>query len=154
MQTAAKTTITDAVPGGCSAFDGHVLCLFSKWLAAYDYCIHQAKRPAMTSTDFSSATTALLPGQSLRVALDAGTALLVLEGRVRVVSPPSWFGETAFTVKNEFGEGEAYVAERGGWVEVDALASAAARICSLPRPVSETALGPSPVTRLLRLLLA
>jgi hypothetical protein len=56
-------------------------------------------------------------------------------------------------VKNEFEEGEAYIAERGGWVEVDALAPA--RICGLPpQPVSGTALGSSPLTRLLRLLLA
>lgn len=105
----------------------------------------------MIPTDFSS-TARLQPGQSLRVALDAGTALMVLEGRVRVVSPPSWFGETAFTVKNEFEEGEAYVAERGGWVEVEALAPV--RICGLPQPASGTTLRPSPVTRLLRLLLA
>lgn len=104
----------------------------------------------MISTDFSS-TTRLLPGQSLRVALDAGTALMVLEGRVRVISPPSWVGETTFTVKNVFEEGEAYVAERGGWVEVDALAPA--RICGLPQLASGTAQRPSPVARLLRLLL-
>lgn len=108
----------------------------------------------MISTDFSSTATRLLPGQSLRVALDAGTALMVLEGRVRIISSPSWFGETVFTVKNEFEEGEAYVAERGGWVEVDALAPAPARICGLPQPVPGTALRPSPVARLLRLLLA
>jgi hypothetical protein len=105
----------------------------------------------MISTDFSS-TTRLLPGQSLRLRLDAGSALMVLEGRVRIVSPPSWFGETAFSVKNEFDEGEAYVAERAGWVEVDAVAPA--RICGLPQPMSGTALRASPVTRLLRLLLA
>jgi len=105
----------------------------------------------MTTTDFTS-PAALLPGQSLRVALDPGTSLMVLEGRVRVVSPPSWFGEAAFTVKNDYQEGEAYVAERGGWVEVEALAPA--RVCGLPRPVWGTARSPSPVMRLLRLLLA
>ena len=105
----------------------------------------------MKSIDFSSPTR-LQPGQSLRVALDAGAALMVLEGSVRVASPPSWFGETAFIVKNDYREGEAYVAERGGWIEVEALA--AARICGLPQPASGTALRPSPVARLLRLLLA
>ncbi len=137
--------------GGCSAVDRAGLCLFLERLAAYDFSIHHSPKPAMISTDFSS-TTRLLPGQSLRVALDAGTALMVLEGRVRIISPPSWFGETAFSVKNEFEEGEAYVAERGGWVQVDALAPA--RICGLPQPVSGTALRSSPVARLLRLLLA
>jgi hypothetical protein len=137
---------------GCSGFDRAGLCLFSERLAAYDFSIHHSQTPTMMSTDYSSPTR-LLPGQSLRVALDAGTALMVLEGRVRIVSPPSWFGEAAFSVKNEFEEGEAYLAERGGWVEVDALAPA--RICGLPpQPVSGTALGSSPLTRLLRLLLA
>lgn len=105
----------------------------------------------MKSTDFSSPTR-LQPGQSLRLALDAGAALMVLEGNVRVVSPPSWFGETAFTVKNDYQEGEVYVAERGGWVEVEALTPALIR--GLPQPAPVTALRPSPVARLLRLLLA
>ena len=104
----------------------------------------------MICTDFSSAAR-LATGQSLRVALDAGTSLVVLEGRVRVVSPPSWFGETALAVKNDYQEGEAYVAERAGWVEIEALAPT--RICSAPRPAGG-ALRPSPVARLLRLLLA
>ena len=66
-------------------------------------------------------TTRLEPGQSLRVALDAGASLLVMEGRVRIVSPPSWFGDIVFSVQNSFDEGEAYVAGRGGWIEVTAL---------------------------------
>ena len=105
----------------------------------------------MTPRDLPSLTE-LLTGQSLRVALDAGAALMVLEGRVRVVSPPSWFGETVFTVKNDYREGEAYVAERGGWVEVEAQGPA--RIRGVPKPASHTALRPSPLARLLRLLLA
>jgi hypothetical protein len=136
---------------GCYAFEQPWLCLFFERPAAYDFSIHHSPRPAMIRTDFSSATR-LATGQSLRVALDAGTSLVVLEGRVRVVSPPSWFGEAAFTVKNDYQEGEVYVAERGGWIEVEALA--AARICGLPQPASGTALRPSPVARLLRLLLA
>ena len=105
----------------------------------------------MIPSDFSSPAT-LLPGRSWRVALDAGTSLMVLEGRVRVVSPPSWFGEAMFTVKNDYLEGEAYVAERGGWIEVEALAPS--RVCGLPQPAPRGALQPSPVARLLRLLLA
>jgi hypothetical protein len=136
---------------GCCAFEHPWLCLFFERPAAYDFSIHHSPRPAMIRTDFSSATR-LATGQSLRVALDAGAALMVLEGSVRVASPPSWFGETAFIVKNDYREGEAYVAERGGWVEVEALAPA--QIRGLPQPASVTALRPSPVARLLRLLLA
>jgi hypothetical protein len=135
----------------CCAFEHPWLCLFFERPAAYDFSIHHSPRPAMIRTDFSSATR-LATGQSLRVALDAGTSLVVLEGRVRVVSPPSWFGETAFAVKNDYQEGEAYVAERAGWVEIEALAPT--RICSAPRPAAGGAPRPSPVARLLRLLLA
>ena len=92
----------------CCAFERPWLCLFFERLAAYDFNIVSTPRPAMTTTDFTS-PAALLPGQSLRVALDPGTSLMVLEGRVRVVSPPSWFGEAAFTVKNDYQEGEVYL---------------------------------------------
>jgi hypothetical protein len=136
---------------GCSAFEHPWLCLFFERPAAYDFSTHSTPRSVMKSTDFSSPTR-LQPGQSLRLALDAGAALMVLEGNVRVVSPPSWFGETAFTVKNDYQEGEVYVAERGGWVEVEALTPALIR--GLPQPAPVPALRPSPVARLLRLLLA
>ena len=103
----------------------------------------------MNTRDLSPATH-LLPGQSLRVALDAGASLLVLEGRVRVVSPPSWFGETVFSVKNEFQEGELFEAGQGGWIELSALCEA--RVQSLPQPVRPA--GGSRVARLVQLLFA
>ena len=97
-------------------------------------------------------TTRLEPGQSLRMAVDAGASLLVLEGRVRVVSPPSWFGDTVFSVKNSLHEGEAYVAERGGWIEVVALAPA--RLRGIPRVESAAPLRSPRVARLMQLLFA
>ena len=95
--------------------------------------------------------TQLLPGQSLRVAVDADTSLLVLEGRIGVVSPPSWFGETVFSVKNEYQEGEVFEAGRGGWIEV--RARTAARVQGIPQAVPEVRPRGSRVARLVQLLL-
>lgn len=69
-------------------------------------------------------TTRLLPGQSLRMAVDAGFTLSVAQGCVDVTAPPSWLGETMFSVKTVLDEGQAFVSERGGWIEVKALAPA------------------------------
>lgn len=97
-----------------------------------------------------SETTRLEPGQSLRVALDAGASLLVMEGRVRIVSPPSWFGDTMFSVRNSFDEGEAYVAGRGGWIEVTALAPV--RLRGMPQAAPAVPAAHSRVARLWQLL--
>ncbi|MDM0076055.1 hypothetical protein QTH90_16740 [Variovorax sp. J2P1-59] len=101
----------------------------------------------MTS-EFSE-ITCLQPGQTLRVAVDAGAALLVTRGCVSVVSPPSWFGETVFTARSTLDEGEAYVAEHGGWIEVSALSPAQVR--GLPRAATVPP-APSRVARLVQLL--
>ncbi|RST54520.1 hypothetical protein [Variovorax sp. MHTC-1] len=95
-------------------------------------------------------TTRLELGQSLHVALDAGASLLVMEGHVRIVSPPSWLGETVLSVQNSFGEGEAYAAGRGGWVEVTALAPA--RLRGVPQAAPVVPAANSRVARLWQLL--
>ncbi|WP_076999381.1 hypothetical protein [Variovorax sp. KK3] len=97
--------------------------------------------------------THLLPGQSLRVALDAGASLLVLEGRVRVASPPSWFGETVLTVKNDYQAGEVYVAGQGGWIELSAQGAASVQGIAQPAAPARRP-GESRVSRLLQLLFA
>ncbi|MBO9513573.1 MAG: hypothetical protein J7549_05590 [Variovorax sp.] len=76
--------------------------------------------------------TCLQPGQTLRVAVDGGFAVRVLEGSVQVVSPPSWFGETVFSLKATVHAQDTHVVERGGWIEIVALS--AARVAGLPRP--------------------
>ena len=106
----------------------------------------------MNTRDLPSATH-LLPGQSLRVALDAGASLLVLQGRVRVVSPPSWFGETVFSVRNEFEEGELFEAGQGGWIELSALTEARVQGVAQPARTARSA-GGSRVARLVQLLFA
>ena len=93
-----------------------------------------------------SETTCLQPGQTLRVAVDAGFTLLVAQGCVRVVSPPAWIGDAVFSVKTTLHDGEAHVVERGGWIEVSALS--VARVRGLPRPAPK----PTAVARLVQLL--
>ena len=67
-----------------------------------------------------------------------------------MVSPPSWFGETVFTARATLDEGEVYVAEYGGWVEVSALSPAQVR--GLPPAGTVAPTAPSRVTRLVQLL--
>lgn len=89
--------------------------------------------------------TALEPGQTLRVAVDAGSWVRVVEGKVQLLSPPAWLGETVFNASAELGAEDLHVVERGGWIEV--VARSAARVQVLPRsvPVRTTHL-----TRLMR----
>jgi hypothetical protein len=96
-----------------------------------------------------SETTCLQPGQTLRVAVDPGFTLLVTQGSVSVASPPSWFGETVFSVKATLHDGEAHVVEHGGWIEIVALSPA--QFSAVPQP-SRAAGGASRVARLVQLL--
>ncbi|EYC50762.1 hypothetical protein AZ34_06560 [Hylemonella gracilis str. Niagara R] len=77
--------------------------------------------------------TALEPGQTLRVAVDAGAWVRVVEGKVQLLSPPAWLGETVFNASAELGAEDLHVVERGGWIEV--VARSAARVQVLPAPV-------------------
>jgi hypothetical protein len=70
------------------------------------------------------AITELLPGRPLRIALERGDVLRVLEGRVRLTAPPRWLGETLIGLAGALQEGEVHVAEQGGWVEIVALTPA------------------------------
>lgn len=125
----------------CCASDRRVLCLFYRQAAAYD--------SAMTC-ELSEEAICLQPGQSLRIAVDAGCSLWVAEGSVRIVAPPSWFGETMFSATAMLQEGEVYRAERGGWIEVAALRPA--RLQGAPRAAPSVRAASSRVARLVQLL--
>ena len=101
-------------------------------------------------TSESSEITCLQPGQALRVAVDEGFAVRVLEGSVHVVSPPSWFGENVFNLKSTVHAEEVHVVERGGWIEIVALS--AARVQGLPRPAPVGYVNTTLVGRLVQLL--
>jgi hypothetical protein len=78
--------------------------------------------------------TALEPGQTLHVAVDAGSWVRVVEGKVQVLSPPAWLGETAvFKAQATLRAEDVHVVERGGWIEV--VAHTAARVQVLPAVV-------------------
>ena len=101
-------------------------------------------------TSESSEITCLQPGQALRVAVDEGFAVRVVEGSVQVVSPPTWFGENVFNVKSTVRAEELHVVERGGWIEIVALS--AARVQGLPRPAPVSYVNTTRVGRLVQLL--
>jgi hypothetical protein len=78
--------------------------------------------------------TALEPGQTLRVAVDAGSWVHVAAGRVRLLSPPSWLGETMFRTQATLGAEEVHRVERGGWIEVVAQTAAQVQVLSGAAP--------------------
>lgn len=77
--------------------------------------------------------TALEPGQTLRVAVNAGSWVRVVEGKVQVLSPPAWLGETMFKARSTLHAEDVHVVERSGWIEV--VANSTARVQVLPAPV-------------------
>ena len=86
-------------------------------------------------------------GRTLRMAVDAGFVLRVAEGSVDLSAPPSWLGESVFSVKTRLEEGQIHVVERAGWIEVTALAPA--RVGGVAMPA---ATGPAAASRLARLV--
>ncbi|QBK04912.1 hypothetical protein DW355_09115 [Hylemonella gracilis] len=66
----------------------------------------------------------LEPGQTLRIPVSPGFALRVVEGSVRVMSPPSWLGGMVFNVEATVHTEDVHVVERGGWIEIVALSPA------------------------------
>jgi hypothetical protein len=92
---------------------------------------------------------ALRPGQSLRTGVDAGTRLQVLEGRVRLASPPAWLGDMPLAPGRVFDAGEVLRPEQGGWIELVALSAARVYV---PQQAPAAALAASPVMRLVQLL--
>jgi hypothetical protein len=107
-----------------------------------------------TTLDRLPDTVVLQPGEALRAALDPATWLEMLEGRALLVSPPSWFGDTVFTAKTMLNEGDVHRLERGGWIELSALAPVRLRVHAQARQQTAAVrpAEPRPVMRLVRLL--
>jgi len=139
----------------CSGANRLRVCLFSRRPNSYDGRIHSESRAMQPVTlDPPPDTVTLQAGQALRTALDPATWLDVLEGRAQLVSPPSWFGDTVFTVKSLLAEGDVHRLERGGWIELSALTPVRLRVHApqqAPAPAAQPAEA-RPVMRLVRLL--
>lgn len=140
--------------GCCGANRGRV-CLFGGRPGSYDFRIANRK-PAMPrlTLDPPPAAIALQPGDSFRTALDPASWIELEQGCARLVAPPSWFGETVFTATTLLEEGAVHRVERGGWIELQALAPVRLRIHA-PRQAAAEAPAraqPRPVMRLVRLL--
>ena len=106
----------------------------------------------MTSTPTPCESTRLLPGQHLHSAVDAGTVLLVTEGRVQVQEAPLWLAGCSVPVGRTLGEGEHHIVAQSGWIAVSALGvGAGARLRQWP-PQPAPALERRPVWRFMRRL--
>lgn len=75
----------------------------------------------------------LEPGQTLRVAVDADAWVHVTAGRVQLLLPPSWLGETMFRAQATLGAEDVHRVERSGWIEV--MAQTAAQVQVVPRRI-------------------
>jgi hypothetical protein len=139
----------------CSGANRLGVCLFFERSNFYDDRTHSGSRAMSTVTPLHLPdTVALHPGEALRIALDPATWVQMLEGRAQLVSPPSWFGDTVFTVKSLLAEGDVHRLERGGWIELSALTPVRLRVHApqqAPAPATRPA-EPRPVMRLVRLL--
>lgn len=95
-------------------------------------------------------STCLQPGETLRMAVDAGFVLRVAQGCVDLSAPPSWLSETVFSARTRLEEGEIHVFERGGWIEVTALSPA--RVGAVAMAAARRPEAASRVARLVQLL--
>lgn len=137
----------------CSGANRLGVCLFSGRPNSYDERTHSRRRAmSPTTLDRLPDTVVLQPGEALRAALDPATWLEMLEGRALLVSPPSWFGDTVFTAKTVLNEGDVHRLERGGWIELSALAPVRLRVHAPQQAPAVRPTEPRPVMRLVRLL--
>jgi hypothetical protein len=73
---------------------------------------------------------ALAQGERRQVLVEAGSTVLALAGRVALGEAMAWLAEHAVAHECRLEAEQAWVAERGGWVDLAALATA--RIIVLP----------------------
>ncbi len=66
---------------------------------------------------------ALQQGERRQVLLEAGSTVLVLAGRLGLREPMDWLAEHAVSRECGLEAEQAWVAERGGWVDLAALAT-------------------------------
>lgn len=66
-------------------------------------------------------TARLAPGQSLHIAVDAGTAFVVTAGRLRIDEAPRWIADICVPAGRTLEEGAHHVVDRACWVTLSAL---------------------------------
>ena len=80
--------------------------------------------------DRRTISMALAQGERRQVLLEAGSTVLVLAGRVALREPLAWLAEQVVASECRLEAEQAWVAERGGWVDLAALAGV--RLVVLP----------------------
>lgn len=68
--------------------------------------------------------TMLAQGQVLHAYASRGETLVATQGSICVRPAPAWLGEQRVDTQFLLGEGEAYVLQQGGWVQVCAVSKA------------------------------
>jgi len=62
--------------------------------------------------------TRLSTGEALRVAVDAGTLLHVLQGAVTLREAPAWLAQRVLTTSTRLAEGQTHAIATAGWIEI------------------------------------
>lgn len=87
----------------------------------------------MTSATSSSPAPRLRPGQSLQLALDAGTVLQVAAGTLILNEPMRWIGGTVVRPTLRLAEGQSHRLAQGGWCVLAAHEEAVDWRCHAPQ---------------------
>ena len=71
--------------------------------------------------DRRTMSLALAQGELRQLLLEEGSTLLVVSGRLAVTSPPLWVAESMMSPRRVVEPEAVWIAEPGGWVELQAL---------------------------------
>lgn len=88
----------------------------------------------MTSATSSLPAPRLQPGQSLQLALEAGTVLQVAAGTLILQEPMRWIGGTVVRPALRLSEGQSHRLAQAGWCVLAAEGEAAEWRCHAPLP--------------------
>lgn len=70
--------------------------------------------------DRRTISLAVQQGERRQILLEAGTTVLVLAGRLVLHAPPAWLAENTVAWETVLGAEEAWVADRVGWIDLEA----------------------------------
>lgn len=96
----------------------------------------------------------LSPGQSLHLAVQAGTVVLACDGRLRIDEAPQWLAERCVRTSHSLAPGEHQLLMRAGWICITAMDETQGTGVRLvaPQPSSEPGLQRPPLWQAMRRL--
>ncbi|RYY90177.1 MAG: hypothetical protein EOO24_32905 [Comamonadaceae bacterium] len=126
MQIGSGMTITDSFRPALLRHAKVALCLLPARRNFYDFpTANRCQRRTMNASNCPCVITELHAGQTLYAAVDAGTAVRVTAGRVRLDEAPRWIAGLCAPAGRTLAEGDRHVVESAGCIRITALGGAA-----------------------------